>query len=97
MAGFVSPKGNDLYYWQSEGKKAEIDFVFELNDQPFPLEVKAGINTKSKSLQSYDHYFNPRLLVRASLLNLKHDGKILNIPLYATGNLEKFVSAIVAD
>jgi len=51
--------------------------------EPLPLEVKAGVNTKSKSLRSYDDQYAPRLLTRSTLLNLRYDGKILNIPLYA--------------
>jgi len=49
--------------------------------EPLPLEVKAGMNTKSKSLRSYDDQYAPRLLTRSTLLNLRYDGKILNIPL----------------
>jgi len=48
----------------------------------YPLEVKAGINPKSKSLISYDRQFQPSVLLRTTLLNLKYDGKICNIPLY---------------
>ena len=47
------------------------------------MEVKAGINPKSKRLTSYDTQFKPPILVRTNLLNLKRDGKILNLPLYA--------------
>ncbi len=41
-----------LYYWRSKGGKAELDFLCEINGEIFPLEVKAGINPKSKSLMS---------------------------------------------
>jgi len=47
------------------------------------LEVKAGINPKGKNLRSYDSQFKPSRLVRTNLLNLKSDGKIFNLPLYA--------------
>ena len=47
------------------------------------LEVKAGVNPKSKSLRSFDARFSPPLLVRSTLLNLKRDDRVLNVPLYA--------------
>ena len=78
-----SEKQIDLYYWTSEGKKAELDFLCEFGSQIYPLEAKAGISPKSKSLNSYDQQFSPPILSRATLLNLRHDGRILNYPLYA--------------
>ena len=73
----------DLHYWRSSGGKAEVDFLIEREGGVFPLEVKAGVNPKSKSLKSFDTQFAPTLLVRATLMNLKKDDRILNIPLYA--------------
>jgi uncharacterized protein len=79
----VSHFGQSLYYWRSKGGKGELDFLCEFKGAIYPLEVKAGINPKSKSLRSYDSQFKPGRLVRTNLLNLKSDGKILNLPLYA--------------
>ena len=75
--------GPALYYWRSSGKKAEIDFLCEINETIYPLEVKAGINPRSKSLKSYDDQFHPPVLVRSTLLNLKRQRRIVNVPLYA--------------
>lgn len=71
-----------LYYWTSPGK-AEVDFVFEVNEKIYPLEVKAGLNLKSKSLKVYNEKYHPPLLSRTSLLNFKKDENICNYPLYA--------------
>ncbi len=87
----VAQSQSTLYYWRSNGGKAELDFLCEFSDQIFPLEVKAGINPRSKSLRSYDSQFSPPTLMRTTLLNLKKDGKILNLPLYALSVLPKFV------
>jgi len=57
-----------------------------------PLEVKAGINPRSKSLKSYDSQFNPTCLARTNLLNLKRDGKIFNLPLYAVSLLKRLIT-----
>jgi len=81
-----------LYYWRSKGGKAELDFLCEFGDRICPLEVKAGINLKSKSLKSYDLQFQPARLMRTNLLNFKKDGKICNLPLYAISLLPRFIS-----
>ncbi len=72
----------DLSYWASRGK-AEVDFIFAANDIVYPLEAKAGVNTKSQSLKVYQEKYTPHALSRATLLNLKKDGHIINYPLYA--------------
>ena len=84
----------ELHYWRSSGGKAEVDFLLERGGEILPLEVKAGVNPRSKSLRSFDAQFAPPLLVRSTLLNLKRDARVMNIPLYAlpdglrfTGNL----------
>ncbi len=79
-----------LYYWKSEGK-AEIDFLIEVENQIFPLEVKAGISRRKKSLQVYADKFQPAQMIRASLLNLLKNGEILNIPLYALEQLPRLL------
>ena len=83
--------GLPLYYWRSPGKKAEVDFLLPIDVDIFPLEVKAGINPKSKSLRSYDQQFSPPILARTTLLNLKRDGRVLNVPLYAVFRLQRFL------
>ena len=72
----------DLYYWQSAGT-AEVDFICEYGNKILPLEVKAGLNPKSKSLQSFEKKYNPSVIIRTTLLNLKREGRLINIPLYA--------------
>ncbi len=88
----VSHFHQQLYYWRSKGGKAELDFLFEFQGQICPLEVKAGINPKSKSLKSYDLQFKPDRLMRTTLLNFKKNGKIYNMPLYAVSLLPEFIS-----
>ncbi len=71
-----------LYYWQSAGT-AEVDFICQWGNKIIPLEVKAGINPKSKSLLSFDEKYNPPVLARTTLLNLIKEERLINIPLYA--------------
>ena len=90
----VSDIPQPLYYWRSKGGKAELDFLCEFRDRICPLEVKAGINPKSKSLKSYDLQFKPSLLARTNLLNFKKDDKICNLPLYAVSLLTRLVKRL---
>lgn len=75
-----------LFYWTS-GNTAEVDFILSSEGEIYPLEIKAGTSTKKKSLQVYNKKYQPNLLNRATLLNLKCDEKVCNYPLYL---LEKF-------
>ena len=88
----VSHFHQQLYYWRSKGGKAELDFLFEFQGHICPLEVKTGINPKSKSLKSYDLQFKPDRLMRTTLLNFKKNGKIYNLPLYTVSLLPEFIS-----
>jgi len=93
MSGFQS----ELYYWRSRSGQAEVDFLCERGTSVIPLEVKSGLNTKSKSLRSYDDQFHPTLIARTNLLNLKKDGKILNIPLYMISQLPRLAQKALSS
>ena len=70
------------YYWTS-GNQAEVDFVVENRGQIFPLEVKAGVNIKAKSLHVFADHFNSSVLSRTSLRNFARKGSMCDFPLYA--------------
>lgn len=77
----VATQHKKLYYWASEGI-AEIDFLIESDHSIYPLEIKAGASQKKKSLLVYNEKYSPAKLIRASTMNMKHDGAIYNYPLY---------------
>lgn len=80
------------YYWTSQGT-AEVDGVVQLENSVYPLEIKANTSTKSKSLQSFVTKYQPTLSLRTSMLNLKLDGKILNLPLYLLTHLKQLAKS----
>lgn len=84
----------NLYYWKTGTGIAEIDFVIQKDDLVYPLEVKAGFNVRSKSLMSYNNHFQPKFLCRATLKNLKMDGKIINFPLYAVSLHQRLLQTL---
>ena len=73
--------GTSPCYWTSEGI-AEVDFIISDGMNIFPLEIKSGMVTKSKSLMVYTKKYNPQLRVRCSARNLSLDNTLLNIPLF---------------
>ncbi len=76
---------NQLYYWSAANATAEIDFVLQHNNQIIPVEVKAEINLKSKSLKVYQQKYAPTLAIRASMQKFKVETTLTNIPLYGIG------------
>ncbi len=84
--------GQRLYYWESEGK-AEVDFVVQTSLSVMPLEAKAGINVKSKSLSAFRaKHSELQRVTRTNLLNFDQSGGTENYPLYA---LEQCVRGVL--
>ncbi len=72
-----------LYYHSVDNSTIEIDFLTQCHDKIVPIEVKAEVNVKSKSLRTFIDN-NPDLKgVRYSMLPYKDQGWMTNIPLYA--------------
>ena len=67
--------------------KIDIDFLIEDEHEIYPLEVKASASQKKKSLLVYNQKYAPSKLIRATTMNLKHDGDIYNYPLYLISRL----------
>ena len=84
-----------IYYWSNE-YTSEVDFVFAYINYIIPVEAKAGINVKSQSLRTFINEYNTKIALRYSLLNLKLDNDILNIPLYAIWNTENYFNKLIS-
>ena len=82
-----------LHYWTS-GNTAEVDYIIQTEDMIIPVEVKSGLNVKSRSLKVYRDKYSPEVAVRFSLQNLKYDNGLLNIPLYLIDYLPRFLQLI---
>jgi len=78
----IANNHKELYYW-TKNSSAEVDFIIPYNEEIFPLEVKAGISKRKKSLRIYGKKYNPPILSRSTLMNFKKDDNIGNYPLYA--------------
>ena len=82
IAEILYAKSRDIYYWQL-GSNYEVDFVININGDIIPIEVKAGNNTTSNSLNYYIKRFNPKYSIRISTKNFGFSNNIKSIPLYA--------------
>ena len=85
---FMTIKHMDTYYWTNNRGSAEIDFLIDTGKKIIPVEVKAEINLKAKSLKSYFDKYNPQTSVRTTMLDYKKEEWLVNIPLYAIELLE---------
>lgn len=72
-----------LYYHAVENSTIEINFLTQWHDCVIPIEVKAEVNVKAKSLHTFINN-NPELQgLRFSMLPYKKQDWVINVPLYA--------------
>lgn len=79
----LEASGHKTYYWESERRNAEVDFVIQMGRDIVPIEVKAGDNTKAKSLNAFKAEYGPERSYRLSTKNFAINGGELSVPLYA--------------
>ncbi len=73
----------DIYYWVAPNATAEIDFLFQKDNEIVPVEVKAEENLKSKSLKVFVDKFENKKAIRTSMNKFRKEDWLTNIPLYA--------------
>jgi predicted AAA+ superfamily ATPase len=70
-------------YW-TYGNQAEIEFILQKSDGTvIPIEVKAGVNTSSSSLNAYRKKFRPPYCLRITAKDFGFINGIRSVPLYA--------------
>ena len=87
VAQSLTANGFPLYYWKSDNR-AELDFVIQKGEYVIPLEVKSGVNVKSKSLGVFNSRYGIQKSIRTSLRNFGLENGIKSVPLYALFCLE---------
>lgn len=79
----LTSQGISLYYHSVDNSTIEIDFLTAYKDHVVPIEVKAEVNVKSKSLRTFITR-NPGLKgLRFSMLPYEQQDWMTNIPLCA--------------
>ncbi len=84
-------KDLDIFYYTNDRGSCEVDFVVNIDGQIVPVEVKAEINLRSKSLKTYREKFSPEISVRASMADYRKGDGLINLPLYMIGQIEAVV------
>lgn len=75
--------GLPLYYHSVDNSMIEIDFLVQQDDRIIPVEVKAEVNVKAKSLRTFVNNNSELKAIRYSMLPYKDQEWMVNIPLYA--------------
>lgn len=78
-----------VYYYTNDRGSCEVDFVVDTREQIFPVEVKAEVNLKAKSLKTYVEKYSPEFSVRTSMADYKKQDWLVNLPLYAIEQITK--------
>jgi len=84
-----------INYWMNDKGAAEVDFLLDDGQQVIPLEVKAEVNLKAKSLQVYRDLFHPVISARASMADYRKEGWLVNVPLYAIEYIREILEQTV--
>jgi predicted AAA+ superfamily ATPase len=93
LCELINLHGDVPYYWKS-GNTAEVDFVAQFDEKIVPIEVKASANVKARSLKVYREKYEPIISIKASMLNLKREEGLINIPLYMLWKITSILSEI---
>ncbi len=72
-----------IYYYTNDRGSCEVDFLVDTGKQVIPVEVKAEVNLRAKSLKTYNERFSPDISIRTSMTDYKKEDWLINLPLYA--------------
>ena len=81
-----------VYYHTNDRGSCEVDFVVDTGEQIIPVEVKAEVNLRAKSLKTYQEKFSPEVSGRTSMADYKKEGWLVNLPLYAIDQIRSLSS-----
>lgn len=73
----------DVYYYTNDRGSCEVNFIIDTGEQVVPVEAKAEVNLRAKSLKTYYEKFSPQISVRTSMADYKREEWLVNLPLYA--------------
>lgn len=90
----ISEKNFNICYYTNDSGQCEVDFIVDNGELAVPVEVKAEVNLKAKSLKSYLDKFSPDIAVRTSMADYKKDNDLVNLPLYAIENLGSILESV---
>lgn len=84
---FKAATGDTPYYFSKDNSTMEVDFLYQNNGKVVPVEVKAEVNVKSKSLYNFVNVDFADMQLKALRISMRpfiDQGWMENIPLYTT-------------
>ena len=75
------------YYYATDTATFEMDFMIQKGKNVVPVEVKAEVNQRAKSLKAYCQKYAPAYAVRISMKDYREEEWMTNLPLYAVSNI----------
>ena len=79
----IKSQSISCFYWSPEGGTSEVDFIIQHQDEVVPIEVKSGLNLRSRSLRVYYDKYNPKTCIRTSPNACEEQSWMTNIPLFS--------------
>ena len=90
-------QGISPYFWRS-GNTAELDFLFEFEDNIIPVEAKAQIHTRAKSYTQFCKKYNSKIGFKFSMKNIGDNivegVKTYSVPLYMIWRLKDYLKVL---
>jgi len=83
MQQFAAQKDIFVYYWASDRSEAELDFLVQKESDIIPIEVKAEVNLKSRSLFQFVSKHPELTAIRFSMSDYIKQDWMENRPLYS--------------
>ena len=87
-----------LYFWtrEAKGSNAEIDYLISIQNNPIPIEVKAGKTGTLRSMKLFlNEHPNCKFGVRFSMHDFSFYDNILSVPLYMVSQINRLVNLIL--
>ena len=71
------------YYYATDTATFEMDFMLQKGKNVVPVEVKAQVSQRARSLKAYCQKYGPEYAVRLSMKDYRQEEWLTNVPLYA--------------
>ena len=97
--------GQSRFFWARPNNGAEVDFIFAHDSRIYPIEVKSGVNSHLRSLQSFMDNAEIDIAIRVwskpysvdEVKTPKGKGfRLINLPFYLIGDLHRILDAVIA-
>lgn len=95
LLAYSDPHNNQkLYFWENTtvGSSAEVDFICSFQQRIVPIEVKAGVAGRLRSIKQFMDKRSIPVGIKVSEATLKLDRKMLNVPFYLLSELPQLIT-----